>query len=112
MTTRTPTHLSRLAAGLFLAFNASLLSGCGGTTFLEVGTGANLSFTNSTHEWESGGSPAFYGAVRQEWELTDGLSTFLQYQHHSNIFTGPPFDEKGESSLDHIGAAVRWRVSP
>lgn len=89
---------------------AILISGCSGNTFFELGAGWNESFSSETYEWENADSPAFYGAIRQEWDITEKTAGLCQYAHHSQWFAGPPFNDDSESSLDHLGCALRFRL--
>lgn len=85
-----------------------------GDWYAEIGMGYSTSLFQQTEEymWESGGSPGFYGAIRYEWmPVQDRLGVVFHYAHYSNWFTGPPFNNNPESSLDHIGVAVRWKLN-
>ena len=84
-----------------------------GKWYAEVGMGYNDSFFQSTERymWEDAGSPGFYGSLRYELMLDrDRLGVVAYYTHFSQWFAGPPFNSRGESSLDSIGIAVRWRL--
>lgn len=89
-----------------------LLSGCAidQRIYAEVGGGKNMSFTNNTHEWNDGGGTAFYGALRYERPITERIEFVGQYSHFSQWEVGPPFDNTAESSLDHVGVALRFKL--
>lgn len=78
----------------------------------EVGAGYNTSFFQSTerYQWENAGSPAFFGRLSYEYYPIDRIAFVVQYAHVSQWMAGPPFNDKGESSLDHFGISVRWRL--
>jgi len=85
-----------------------------GDVYAEIGAGYSTSFfqSNERYQWENGGSPGFYGSIRYELMLDrDRLGVVVHYMHASNWFVGPPFNDDGESSLDHIGIAVRWKLT-
>lgn len=106
-----PRRTVLVAFGVLLLW---LLMGCSvlpGKTYAELGVGMNASLGNSAGEWDNCGSPGFYGGLRQEWDLDrDRFTTFAQYSHYSQYLCGPPFNDKAESSLDHIGVGIRWRL--
>lgn len=100
-----------LMAGVARADSPTIFDG---DFYAEVGAGYSTSLFQSNEDlrWQSGGSPGFYGSVRYELMLDrDRLGVVLHYTHHSNWFTGPPFNDDAESSLDHIGVAVRWKLN-
>lgn len=85
-----------------------------GDFYAELGAGYSTSFfqDNDDYKWENGNSPGFYGSLRYELMLDrDRLGVVLHYTHHSNWLVGPPFNDDAESSLDHIGIAVRWKLT-
>lgn len=103
-----------LAFLVMVALAAGIERANAGDWYAELGAGYSGSFfaADPMYEWESGGSPGFYGSIRYETMLVPNqLGVVLHYTHHSNWFTGPPFNDNVESSLDHIGIAVRWRLN-
>ena len=93
----------------------ALASGCAtvpGQTYMEVGVGHNDSYFNENNRWQQDDGPGFYGSIRQEFQSKrhERISGFLQYSHYSQWFAGPPFNDEAESSLDHLGAGLRFRV--
>lgn len=108
-----PRRTVLVAFGLLMLW---LLMGCSalpGKTYAEIGIGYNGSLfaESEAHKWDNAGSPGFYGSLRQEFPLDrDRFSTFVQYTHYSQWLAGPPFNDDAESSLDHIGVGVRWRI--
>ena len=98
--------LTALTAGV-------LLSGCSyipGQTYAELGAGYNTALENNRRPWDNADAVGFYGSVRQEWRGTERLTPFCQYSHYSQWLEGPPFNNRAESSLDHFGCALRYRI--
>ena len=81
----------------------------------ELGAGWNGSFFQQVerYQWEDQSSPGFIGSLSYEFhpERNDRIVFVAQYVHVSQWFVGPPFNSRGESSLDHVGIAVRWRLN-
>jgi hypothetical protein len=85
-----------------------------GKWYAEIGVTHNQSLfqSNDDYKWDNAGTAGFYGSVRYEKMLDrDRLGYVLFYTHHSQWLAGPPFNNEGESSLDSIGFAVRWRLT-
>ena len=76
------------------------------STYFEIGAGKNGNLTGSSHEWYDNGGTGAYFAFRTEWD--NGF--FVQYSHYSQYEVGQPFNDKGESSLDHIGFGLRIKI--
>lgn len=74
---------------------------CEGGLHMELGAGKNGSIGNS-NTWDDNGSLGSYFGLRYEWD-----NAICQYSHYSQWFVGPPFNDDSESSLDHLGCAVR-----
>ena len=81
-----------------------------GETYLEVGAGKNSSRGTEWYGWHDGGGVGFYGSLRHEIPVHERVDLVLQYSHYSQWNVGPPFNDTAESSLDHIGGAVRFKV--
>lgn len=99
--------------GIALALAALAATGCStSSTYLEVGAGHNGSFfqERSDLQWDDGDGVGFYGSLRHEVPVHDRVDLVLQYSHYSQWDVGPPFNDRAESSLDHIGAAARFRL--
>ena len=80
---------------------------CEGGMHLEIGAGKNGNLT-SQHEstqWEDGGGVGSYFSLRYEWKYA-----VCQGSHYSQWNVGPPFNDKPESSLDHLGCAFRLKL--
>lgn len=93
-----------------------LASGCAalpGQTYVELGAGHNDSLFQGSEslKWNNAGTVGFYGSLRQEWQAGYRTRGFCQYSHYSQWLAGPPFNDKAESSLDHVGCGVRFRLS-
>lgn len=78
--------------------------------YFEVGVGKNANLTGCSDCWEDGGSPGAYFALRREQHMAGNTYWFFQYVHLSNWLAGPPFNDKPETSVDHIGAGFRWEL--
>ena len=75
-------------------------------TFIEVGIGTNNSLINPGQDWNDGGGTGAYIGIRREW--SNGW--VIQLSHYSQWEIGPPFNNKEESSLDHIGLGYRFQI--
>ena len=80
-----------------------VLSGC--ATFVEIGAGAN-----SGAYWEDQNGIGAYLAIRGEKRVNDRLTGFCTAVHYSHYNVGFPFDERRESTLDHVGCGVRVEI--
>jgi len=98
-------------AALVALTGCSQLNFLPGDTYVEVGAGHNSSPGTESYDWYTGGGVGFYGAIRQEIPVHERVDLVLQYSHYSQWNVGPPFNDTAESSLDHVGGAVRWRIS-
>lgn len=97
--------LKVLLPGLLLA-----VGGCSAIPYAEIGAGKNKSFNNSAMPWEDAGDIAFIGELGVEWEHSGHTQTNCKYLHVSQWFAGPPFNNEKESSLDHFGCAIKFRM--
>lgn len=95
-------------AMLFIMMTSSPVVAVADNPFVEIGAGKNYSFTNQSHPWDDGNGIAFYGRIGYSWELSDHVDVEVHYTHISQWFVGSPFNNDGESSVDHFGAAVRY----
>jgi hypothetical protein len=102
--------MRRLAILLLLAapVHADPLNG---DWYIELGAGYNTSFMNDLRPWDNAGSPGFMGALSYEWRLDNGMVVGAYYAHYSQWFSGPPFNDDAESSLDSMGVKIRWRLN-
>ena len=100
-----------LLLGLLVLF----LSGCVSVDpYVEVGMGWNTTLTGQADQWNDGGAGVggakiivgVDGVVKNNPHLRAGCS----YEHFSHWFVGPPFNNRAESSLDHIGCSVRMNL--
>ena len=78
---------------------------------LEIGAGHNFSLANSGADaWNNADSTGFYGAIRYERKLSLNYTLVVHYMHVSQWLEGPPFNDKSESSLDHLGVAIKFNL--
>lgn len=82
--------------------------------YLQGGYGSNDSYQNETHEWNNNNSDGCSIEVGIEHQIVPDWDLWVggRYMHVSQCFTGIPFDDESESSLDHWGITVtkRWRL--
>lgn len=88
---------------ILLLFSGSTFA-CDGF-HVEIGAGKNGNFTGSSVPWDDGGGVAAYFGLRYYGKL--GV---CQYSHYSQWEVGPPFNDAVESSLDHIGCALTFKI--
>jgi hypothetical protein len=93
-----------ILAALILSTSASA------DVFLEIGAGQNNNLTGCSICWDNGGGTGAYFALRYEEQITESITGFAQYSHYSQYEIGVPFNNKPESSLDHIGVGLRFRI--
>ena len=78
-----------------------------GTFSLEIGAGFNTNIGGAAIPWDDGGGLGGYGRLAYEHDL--GNSTVIYHWIHlSQWNVGAPFNDKQESSVDHLGIALRW----
>jgi hypothetical protein len=75
-------------------------------TYFEIGAGKNGNLLSCSKCWNDGGGVGAYIAIRNEW--SNGL--FIQAAHYSQYDVGPPFNKEKESTFEHIGVGMRWRI--
>jgi hypothetical protein len=88
-----------VALAIVLAILCLFLTGCQSMR-VEVGAGYGTAFGNE-REWE-GKQPSVLLRVRGD--ITESVG--CEYQHVSNLLSGPPFNNDIESSLDFFGCTV------
>jgi len=73
---------------------------------LELGAYANMNlYPEDKYAWQANGSPV--ATIKLRW----GNSKFgCEYMHVSNWFSGVPFNDDAESTLDALGCAVRVKL--
>lgn len=76
-----------------------------GSLMFEIGAGKNGQIFAERKSWEDQDGVAGYFAIRYE-----GKYGVCHYSHYSHWNVGPPRDTRFESSLDHIGCALRWKI--
>lgn len=104
-----------IAAGITALWVLSGLLGPrahGATNYLEVGAGYNGSFfaQSDAHEWDDGGGVGATIEMGREWTVPKNegrLKVKCRWLHVSQWDVGPPFNNRAESSLDHVGCAAR-----
>lgn len=82
-------------------------------TYLTVGVGNNTNFTGASIPWHDADATGAYFNLAyigdKKSYLLNGRPV-VQWMHLSQIESGPPFNEDRESSVDHLGLAVTWRL--
>lgn len=92
--------LTILAAAL-LSTGCSALSG---TTTVDFGMGTAQQLTGSSTKWEGDG-PAVKIGVRRDFHRAPVACEIV---HISNLLSGVPFNDSGESTVDYIGCNLSW----
>jgi hypothetical protein len=75
-------------------------------TYFEIGAGNNTNITPNNTPWNDGGGVGAYFSLRNQWD--NGL--FIQWSHYSQYDVGAPFNYDPESSLDHFGIGMRFKL--
>lgn len=92
---------------IILALLLICLTGCAGTTAVEVAVGINgtksMPWSRTDGGFE-GGPDTFRLTIRR-----DGERTFCDYTHVSHISDGPPFNDHPEDWVDMFECGIRWR---
>ena len=70
--------------------------------FVDLSIGKNTAISNSDTWNDAGGSGVVFQAVYKA-SISDRWDIGCQYIHASQLEAGPPFNDDGESSLDHVG---------
>ena len=104
-------NLIALAALVALTGCSQLNNFLPGDTYLEVGAGKNSSPGTVLYDWYDSGGIGCSIELRQEVPVHDRVAFALRYLHVSHCDVGPPFNDKPESTLDHVGATLRFRIS-
>lgn len=79
--------------------------------YLRAGVGFNESLfaEDKSLVWEDRGSMGCTLGAGYRHQIKDNWHGDLNYTHVSQCFVGPPFDDRSESTVDHIGYAVEYR---
>lgn len=89
-----------------------LLAGCAGS-YAELGMGYNDNLFGG-EDWDNAGSGIFGAAIEvgQEWDVPNNpnMNVKCRWLHLSHYSAGPPFNNERESSVDHIGCAVGYKL--
>jgi len=98
-----------LAIAVVMAAVIVYMSGCSATPYAELGMGYNGSFFGA--DWDNGGHNLTGATIEVggEWEFEEDptWSGKCRYLHLSHWTVGPPWNDKYESGVDHVGCAVR-----
>ncbi len=76
--------------------------------YIGGGIGLNDTFFSSKR-WVNKGELGCVLSARYVEDIGNYRLSF-GYKHFSQCLVGPPIDNRGESSLDHIGVMVEYRV--
>ncbi len=76
--------------------------------FIELGVGNNTNLTGCSVCWDDGGGTGAHLAVGYTFPIRHNVSLDLHWSHFSQWEVGAPFNDKHESSVDHIG--VKFRI--
>lgn len=89
-----------------------------GYLYLGLGLGNNTNLTGSSVPWEDQGEIGSvltlgYRERLNNYKWFSGLSDrwygSAQWLHISHPFIGPPFNNRDESSVDHLGVYIEYR---
>lgn len=80
--------------------------------YVGFGLGKNQSLTGSYQPWDDGGGTGTTLYVGCAWTMDPDRNWWygMAYRHYSQIDVGPPWDREGESTLDHIGLWLEYRI--
>ena len=80
-----------------------------GETSVSLGAGWNGNLTGYSIPWDSADGVGAYLQIAHEWELSERTSVVAHWTHISQWDVGKPFNDLDESSVDHLGVAVKWK---
>jgi len=78
--------------------------------YVEAGAGYNANLTGCSNCWEDADAGPFGAYLRlgYEWSGNEHFVYGVHWAHLSQWFKGVPFTDEDESSVDHIGAYIRY----
>ncbi len=91
---------------VFIMYSMSTIQA--GETSITIGAGWNGNLTGASVPWNDGGGVAGYLQLAHEWEVGTNASIVAHWTHLSQINVGKPFNDDIESSVDHLGVAMKW----
>lgn len=77
--------------------------------YVRIGVGNNSNLTGASVPWDNGGGRL--GAlleVAYDWELEKDVYLRAAFLHLSQYDAGEGYNNKDESSVDHIGLSIVW----
>ncbi len=77
--------------------------------YLELGVGGNTNITGASIPWENAGNAACVAELGYVHQINKRWWGKARILHLSQCFAGPPFNDKKESSVDHIGISLQYR---
>lgn len=77
--------------------------------YARIGFGANENFFTDDVIWEDQDEFAGHLGLGYRARLSDRWYLDAHWSHYSQWLAGPPFDDRPESSLDHVGMALEYR---
>lgn len=78
--------------------------------FIGIGVGDNSNATGCSVCWEDQDGLGGVLVVGREWTLAPELAVRAHWLHLSQYDVGPPFNDKDESSVDHFGIYLEYRL--
>lgn len=79
-----------------------------GETSITIGAGWNGNLSGSSVPWDNADAVGAYFQLAHEWGLGDNASVLAHWTHISQYDAGKPFNDRPESSVDHLGVAIKW----
>ena len=77
---------------------------------IQIGAGKNTNLTGASIPWDDAGGVGCSLNVRYTYPLTKRLFLGGQWFHLSQCDKGPPFNDTDESSVDHLGIFLEYRI--
>ena len=80
--------------------------------YVTLGAGKNEQIFSSSSDWNDANSTGAFIAVYYKWNKQNWCKCYpsLNYAHLSQYESGAPWNNKSESTIDHIGIAGTWAV--
>lgn len=80
--------------------------------YLTLGAGKNGQIFSDDPTWNDAGDSGAFIAVFYKWDKQGWCLCYpsINYAHLSQWGAGPPFNDKVESSVDHLGIAATWAI--
>jgi len=95
---------------IFLAFLSAFTPANADYLFINIGAGDNGNITGASIPWDDANGIGCTLTVGYRRSIFKNLDLGARWLHVSQCDQGPPFNDNPESSLDHIGVFLEYRI--